>query len=82
MISHYLLCYKSVEVGGICSKHKRIQDGNFVATRSLNTGIVTLNNYAKTVPPRVSYITLAHEIGHNFGSNVSFAVICIDQHEL
>lgn len=62
---------RSVEVGGICSKHKRVQEGNIIRSRSLNTGIVTLNNYDKSIPPRVSQLTLAHEIGHNFGSSVS-----------
>lgn len=51
--------------GGICEKNKAYPDGR---RKSLNTGIVTVQNYGRHVPPRVSYITFAHEIGHNFGS--------------
>ncbi|KAF6027759.1 kuz [Bugula neritina] len=59
------------KVGGICSTYTSVRDGDITGTRSLNTGIITLNNYRKRVPPRVSYLTFAHEIGHNFGSKVS-----------
>ncbi|XP_076853321.1 disintegrin and metalloproteinase domain-containing protein 10 isoform X2 [Brachyhypopomus gauderio] len=51
--------------GGICEKIKLYSDGK---KKSLNTGIITVQNYASHVPPKVSHITFAHEVGHNFGS--------------
>ncbi|XP_047218918.1 disintegrin and metalloproteinase domain-containing protein 10 [Girardinichthys multiradiatus] len=51
--------------GGICEKNKKYSDER---RKSLNTGIITVQNYASHVPPKVSHITFAHEIGHNFGS--------------
>ncbi|EFN83625.1 ADAM 10 [Harpegnathos saltator] len=50
--------------GGVCEKNGLYRG----SMKSLNTGIVTLLNYGKHVPPAVSHVTLAHEIGHNFGS--------------
>ncbi|KAL7640869.1 UNVERIFIED_CONTAM: hypothetical protein RMT77_008006 [Armadillidium vulgare] len=50
--------------GGVCEKNGHYRG----SLKSLNTGIVTLLNYGKKVPPAVSHVTLAHEIGHNFGS--------------
>ncbi|XP_076295147.1 disintegrin and metalloproteinase domain-containing protein 10 [Lasioglossum baleicum] len=50
--------------GGVCEKNGFYRN----SMKSLNTGIVTLLNYGKHVPPAVSHVTLAHEIGHNFGS--------------
>ncbi|XP_041458780.1 disintegrin and metalloproteinase domain-containing protein 10-like [Lytechinus variegatus] len=47
--------------GGICDK--QASNG-----QTLNTGIVTTNNYESNVPPLVSHLTFAHEIGHSFGS--------------
>lgn len=61
--------------GGICEKYKPYSEtigGLYQSTkRSLNTGIITFVNYNTRVPPKVSQLTLAHEIGHNFGSPVS-----------
>ncbi|XP_035212925.1 disintegrin and metalloproteinase domain-containing protein 10-like [Stegodyphus dumicola] len=50
--------------GGVCEKNGHYRG----SLKSLNTGIITLLNYGKHVPPVVSHVTLAHEIGHNFGS--------------
>lgn len=58
--------------GGICEEYKAYTEnsgGRHIQTkRSLNTGIITFVNYNSRVPPKVSQLTLAHEIGHNFGS--------------
>jgi hypothetical protein len=57
--------------GGVCEKNGHYRG----SLKSLNTGIVTLLNYGKHVPPAVSHVTLAHEIGHNFGSPVCRSII-------
>ncbi|XP_046420360.1 disintegrin and metalloproteinase domain-containing protein 10 isoform X1 [Neodiprion fabricii] len=66
--------------GGICEKYKTYTEtvgGMYQSTkRSLNTGIITFVNYASRVPPKVSQLTLAHEIGHNFGSPHDFPPEC------
>lgn len=54
--------------GGICEKWKEYDEGNSKKYKSLNTGIVTIVNYGKRVAPKVSQLTFAHEVGHNFGS--------------
>lgn len=68
--------------GGICEKYKTYTEtvgGLYQSTkRSLNTGIITFVNYNSRVPPKVSQLTLAHEIGHNFGSPVSIFICLTD----
>lgn len=71
-VNIYLLLFVFFSIpgssGGICEKSKLYSDGK---KKSLNTGIITVQNYASHVPPKVSHITFAHEVGHNFGSPVS-----------
>ncbi|KAL5282018.1 ADAM10 family protein [Megaselia abdita] len=66
--------------GGICEKYKTYTEtvaGQYQSTkRSLNTGIITFVNYNSRVPPKVSQLTLAHEIGHNFGSPHDYPLEC------
>lgn len=66
--------------GGICERYKTYTEtvgGMYQSTkRSLNTGIITFVNYNSRVPPKVSQLTLAHEIGHNFGSPHDFPNDC------
>lgn len=64
-------CLNAGSSGGICEKSKLYSDGK---KKSLNTGIITVQNYGSHVPPKVSHITFAHEVGHNFGSPVSIAI--------
>ena len=52
--------------GGICEDRVRLSAGN----RYLNTAIVTFLNYGSRQPRPISVITIAHELGHNFGSPV------------
>ncbi|CAG0883895.1 unnamed protein product [Darwinula stevensoni] len=52
--------------GGVCERRGRI--ANQKQELSLNTAVVTFLNYASKVTPKVSQLTLAHEIGHNFGA--------------
>jgi len=56
---------KSGASGGVCERWKAYTGGKY---KSLNTGVVTTLNYGSDVPLKVTEITLAHEIGHNFGS--------------
>ena len=66
--------------GGICETYKSYRENvngeHKTAKRSLNTGIITFVNYNSRVPPKVSQLTLAHEIGHNFGSPHDYPEKC------
>ncbi|XP_041647789.1 disintegrin and metalloproteinase domain-containing protein 10 [Cheilinus undulatus] len=56
---------KSGNWGGICSKLTTLRNGK---TSTLNTGLVTIQNYGHYPPPRHVQLTLAHELGHSLGS--------------
>ncbi|CAB1322607.1 unnamed protein product [Coregonus sp. 'balchen'] len=56
--------------GGICEKSKLYSDGK---KKSLNTGIITVQNYASHVPPKVSHITFAHEDKKEKGNYIMYA---------
>uniref|UniRef100_A0A1I8EV72 ADAM10 endopeptidase n=1 Tax=Wuchereria bancrofti TaxID=6293 RepID=A0A1I8EV72_WUCBA len=62
--------------GGICQQYTKYSEASNFVYRSLNTGIITLVNYGNRVPNRVSQLTLAHEIGHNFGSPHDYPLDC------
>lgn len=50
--------------GGICQTRTRTSVGEL----NLNTGFTSLLNFGNTIPRAVSFITTAHELGHNHGS--------------
>ncbi|KAG5446384.1 Disintegrin and metalloproteinase domain-containing protein 10 [Clonorchis sinensis] len=54
--------------GGVCEKHRLMREGSHNVYKSLNTGVVTLLNYGSQVALKVSQLTFAHEMGHNFGA--------------
>ena len=59
--------------GGLCERYREYSSDNGdgrAEMKSLNTGLITLVNYGKRVALHVSTLTLAHEIGHNFGAQV------------
>ncbi|XP_072295606.1 disintegrin and metalloproteinase domain-containing protein 10 [Eucyclogobius newberryi] len=51
--------------GGICSGYMKLRNGQY---STLNTGLVTIQNYGQFLPPRQVQLTLAHELGHSLGA--------------
>ncbi|XP_071138288.1 disintegrin and metalloproteinase domain-containing protein 10-like [Mytilus edulis] len=68
--------YTGQTSGGICEKHKPFSGNGLPVMKSLNSGVVTLLNYGNDVPPRVSQLSFAHQIGHNFGSPHDSGTLC------
>ncbi|XP_064467391.1 disintegrin and metalloproteinase domain-containing protein 10-like isoform X2 [Ornithodoros turicata] len=58
--------------GGICEKYVPIQHTVYRKPHyrrwSLNTGLITFSSQNNHVPERISQLSFAHEIGHNFGA--------------
>ncbi|KAH7938286.1 hypothetical protein HPB49_022197 [Dermacentor silvarum] len=58
--------------GGLCEKFQSdvaLQlTSDYTGRVSLNTGVVTFVNKNVRVPHRISEVTFAHELGHNFGA--------------
>lgn len=58
--------------GGICSRRMFFDEKE--EALYLNTAVVTLLNYGARVPRKASVITVAHELGHGFGSEVNMTL--------
>lgn len=55
--------------GGICCKRFLLEEKH--EPLSFNTALATLLNYGVRLPRKASVITVMHELGHSFGSEVS-----------
>ena len=75
---NFILSFLANE-GGVCAKFHELfidaEDPNLSQWESRNTGIVNFAYHLKALPTTVSKLAFAHEIGHSFGSPVSFTRI-------
>ena len=53
-------------LGGIC------EPWNSHYSMSFNTAVATFLNYGKRIRDRAAILTIAHEFGHSFGSQVLY----------
>lgn len=69
--------------GGICSKRLPVDDlGEEIF--NFNTAIASFKNFGVRIPRKASVITVVHELGHSFGSEVLYmacATTYDDDHE-
>ncbi|XP_076081145.1 disintegrin and metalloproteinase domain-containing protein 10-like [Mytilus galloprovincialis] len=70
------MAYTGQTSGGICEKYKSFSGNGLPVMKSLNTGVVTLLNYGEDVPPRLSHLSFAHQVGHSFGSPHDNGQLC------
>ncbi|XP_037572952.2 disintegrin and metalloproteinase domain-containing protein 10 [Dermacentor silvarum] len=56
------------EPGGACEKFRTVNTREGRKRLALNTGVITFLLHGGSVVPSISEVTLAHEIGHSYGS--------------
>ena len=65
-----------VQGGGICDKFRQYLRNGRAVFSSLNTGMITMVNYNIELPPRISHLNFAHQIGHSLGSLNDKGSVC------
>lgn len=63
----------ATDIGGICSKRVLLEDSE-LGEMNFNSVVVTFQNANSRIPRKASLITLTHELGHSFGSEVCMPV--------